>query len=339
MSLGLCLTVHQGALAQETKLDRMDATAQAAFDQGDYKRASTSFNKLLTELNKDIDSLDKDAQTARKQQAMKTMRRLGQCALAQKDFVSATDFLNKAREASVELAQADSDLDKAFAELSANYREIDPSTLGTEASAALKEVGASKIGVAKTDGGEHIEVTLSEKVVKPINAPGVSHVGFDKTIAFDFNETPDGTVQISNISGLKAKVKVWVDIIASKLSLDAEQKPVAQVTGAKMGISQSVSTKLPDEIYQPIISLIGKVKNVFSDNAGPGSTYENVASGNSQNGGTAASTNAPGTNNASIVPVVNSGNQPAVDPSLQPVVNPAAQSDSMQQDDNGSANR
>jgi hypothetical protein len=289
----------------------MDATAQSAFEQGDYKRASTSFNKLLTELNKDIDSLDKDAQTARKQQAMKTMRRLGQCALAQKDFVSATDLLNKAREASVELAQADSDLDKAFAELSANYREIDPSTLGTEASAALKEVGASKIGVAKTDGGEHIEVTLSEKVVKPINAPGVSHVGFDKTIAFDFNETPDGTVQISNISGLKAKVKVWVDIIASKLSLDAEQKPVAQVTGAKMGISQSVSTKLPDEIYQPIIALIGKVKNVFSDNAGPGSTYENVATGGAQSGGNATSTE--------IVPVVNSGTQPAVDPSLQPL--------------------
>ncbi len=310
LSLGLCLTFQQGALAQESKLDRMDATAQAAFEQGDYKRASTSFNKLLTELNKDIDSLDKDAQTARKQQAMKTMRRLGQCALAQKDFVSATDLLNKAREASVELAQADSDLDKAFAELSANYREIDPSTLGTEASAALKEVGANKIGVAKTDGGEHIEVTLSEKVVKPINAPGVSHVGFDKTITFDFNETPDGTVQISNISGLKAKVKVWVDIIASKLSLDAEQKPVAQVTGAKMGISQSVSTKLPDEIYQPIIALIGKVKNVFSDNAGPGSTYENVASGGAQSGGNAASTE--------IVPVVNSGTQPAVDPSLQP---------------------
>lgn len=311
LSLGLCLTFQQGALAQESKLDRMDATAQSAFEQGDYKRASTSFNKLLTELNKDIDSLDKDAQTARKQQAMKTMRRLGQCALAQKDFVSATDLLNKAREASVELAQADSDLDKAFAELSANYREIDPSTLGTEASAALKEVGASKIGVAKTDGGEHIEVTLSEKVVKPINAPGVSHVGFDKTIAFDFNETPDGTVQISNISGLKAKVKVWVDIIASKLSLDAEQKPVAQVTGAKMGISQSVSTKLPDEIYQPIIALIGKVKNVFSDNAGPGSTYENVATGGAQSGGNATSTE--------IVPVVNSGTQPAVDPSLQPL--------------------
>ena len=303
--LALSLTVN-AARAENTKLDRLDETAQTSFDQGDFKRAVTNWNKLLTELGKDSESLEKEEQLARKQRVQKVLRALGQCALEQKDYVLATDLLNQSRTASVELAQPDPSLDQAFTKLSENYREIDPTSLGQEAANALKEVGASKIGVAKTDGGEHIQVVLADKVVKPISANGVSHVGFDKVVSFDFSETPDGTVKIDNISGLKAKVKVWVDIIASKLTLDQDQKPMAQVTGAKMGMSQSVSTQLPDEIYQPLIALISRVKNVFTPGgmAPAGSPIDNVATGqtppveNGSNQVTPAST---------IVPVVNSG--------------------------------
>jgi hypothetical protein len=104
---------------------------------------------------------------------------------------------------------------------------------------------------------------LNEKVVKPIDQKGVSEVGFDKTISFDLSEKNEGEIRIDRITGLKVHAQFWVNVIASKLRKNEAQEPVAEVTGEKMGISQSVSSKLPDQIYQPILALVNKVRNVF----------------------------------------------------------------------------
>jgi hypothetical protein len=303
LAMSLCLATAP-VRAQDSKLDKYELQAQNYFEQGDFKKAQNNWTKLLVELTKDSDSLSGDELKARKLRVEKTLRALGQCAINQKDFDSATDLLARARTATVELGQADSELDKAFLDLQANYREIDPNSLPQEATSALKEVGAQKISVNKTDRGQHIQIVLAEKVVTPINSGGVSDVGFDKTISFDMSEGNDGAIKIENISGLKAKVKVWVDIIASSLRRDDSNQPVAEVTGSKLGISQSVSTKLPDEIYQPVMGLIARVKNIFSE-----TVMDNVAnSATTSPAGSQAGSSSP----TAIIPVVNGSSTPAI---------------------------
>ena len=127
---------------------------------------------------------------------------------------------------------------------------------------------------------------LNEKVVKPIDQKGVSEVGFDKTISFDLSEKTEGEIRIDRITGLKVHAQFWVNVIASKLRKNEAQEPVAEVTGEKMGISQSVSSKLPDQIYQPILALVNKVRNVFGESA-----TQDIATGSGTNAGTSTGAN------------------------------------------------
>ncbi|MBL0185397.1 MAG: hypothetical protein IPP97_06695 [Candidatus Obscuribacter sp.] len=318
LSLGV-----QPVLAQDSKLDRLETTAQTSYDQQDYKKSAYYWAKLLTELTKDNGGADTAMDPATKAKLEKTYRSLAQCAINQADYRTASGHLESARLLTVQLGTPDTELDKAYSDLSASYQEIDPASLGEQAATALKEVGAQKITVAKTTKGQHIEVLLVEKFIKQIGTGTLSQVSLDKVIAFDFSEMPDGMVRIDNISGLKAKVKVWVDVIASKLRRDSNDQPVAEVTGAKLGMTQSVSTKLPDDVYQPVMGIITRVKTAFAPGAQSGGTFNNVATagsnsnvngnntasntgtavGGSPTGGALTGSSAPGV----MVPVVNKG--------------------------------
>jgi tetratricopeptide (TPR) repeat protein len=322
---GSSLLCQLPASALDAKLERYEKQASDAFANGDYKKAQTQWLKLNTELGKTIDknSTDIDIVPA-KQDREKTLRQIAKCYLAQQDFKNAKDWLEQARQLCVDINQADPDLESALTQLGASFRQVDPNSLGEEAANALKDVGAENITVSKIPTGQHIEISLSDRCVKPINQKGVSHVGFEKLIAFDLSETADGIVNIDKISGLKVKAQVWVNIVASQLKKDADNKPIANVTGEKLGISQSVSSALPDEIYQPLLALIDRVRNVF--NAVPSS---DIATGNQNAGATTPdSTNtAAGVNlNAQVngmVPVSN-GNTPSETPALTPSLTPAS---------------
>lgn len=318
LSLGV-----QPVLAQDSKLDRLETTAQTSYDQQDYKKSAYYWNKLLTELTKDNSGADTAMDPATKAKLEKVYRSLAQCAINQADYRTASGHLENARLLTVQLGTPDTELDKAYSDLNAAYQEIDPASLGEQAAAALKEVGAHKITVAKTTKGQHIEVLLAEKFIKQIGTGTLSQVSLDKVIAFDFSEMPDGMLRIDNICGLKAKVKVWVDVIASKLRRDANDQPVAEVTGAKLGMTQSVSTKLPDDVYQPVMGIITRVKTAFNPGGQTGGTFDNVATtgGNGSINGTntasssgtstgGSSTSSPSTGSSApgvMVPVVNRG--------------------------------
>lgn len=155
---------------------------------------------------------------------------------------------------------------------------------------------------------------LNEKVVKPIDQKGVSEVGFDKTISFDLSEKNEGEIRIDRITGLKVHAQFWVNVIASKLHKNEAQEPVAEVTGEKMGISQSVSSKLPDQIYQPILALISKVRNVFGESAtqdiATGSTAGTGSSGTQAASSSSMFSNGinNGAQTGSVIPASNTGN-------------------------------
>jgi hypothetical protein len=268
------------ALALSPKLERYDTSAQRSFEQSDYKRAQSQWDKLRLELEKSSEGLAGAEKQEQQATIEKTLRRMGECSLQMKNFSSASDFFDQAK-AALPAGSADPDLDKDVSQLSSLYRLVEPSSFGTEVAKAFKDVGAEKISIAKTDDGHHIEIVLNEKVVKPIDQKGVSEVGFDKTISFDLSEKTEGEIRIDRITGLKVHAQFWVNVIASKLRKNEAQEPVAEVTGEKMGISQSVSSKLPDQIYQPILALVNKVRNVFGESA-----TQDIATGSGTNAGT-----------------------------------------------------
>ncbi len=316
------------AMALSPKLERIDTSAQRSFEQTDYKRAQSQWDKLRLELQKSSDGLSEAEKLEQQTTIAKTLRRMGECSLQMKNFASAADFFDQAK-AALPAGSADPDLDKDLTQLSSIYRLVEPSSFGTEVAKAFKDVGAEKISIAKTDDGHHIEIVLNEKVVKPIDQKGVSEVGFDKTISFDLSEKNEGEIRIDRITGLKVHAQFWVNVIASKLHKNEAQEPVAEVTGEKMGISQSVSSKLPDQIYQPILALISKVRNVFGESA-----TQDIASGSSSgNGGSgtqAASSSSMfsnGINNGaqagSVIPASNTGNGGTIVPLVndQPMEN------------------
>jgi hypothetical protein len=316
------------ALALSPKLERIDTSAQRSFELTDYNRAQSQWDKLRLELQKSSDGLS-DAEKQEQQTTIeKTLRRMGECSLQMKNFGSAADFFDQAK-AALPAGSADPDLDKDVTQLSSIYRLVEPSSFGTEVAKAFKDVGAEKITIAKTDDGHHIEILLNEKVVKPIDQKGVSEVGFDKTISFDLSEKNEGEIRIDRITGLKVHAQFWVNVIASKLHKNEAQEPVAEVTGEKMGISQSVSSKLPDQIYQPIFALISKVRNVFGESA-----TQDIATGSSSgtgSSGTQAGSSSGmfsnGINNGaqtgSVIPASNTGNSGTITPLVndQPMEN------------------
>ncbi|MBP6747882.1 hypothetical protein KA344_21820, partial [bacterium] len=273
------------ALALSPKLERYDTSAQRSFEQSDYKRAQSQWDKLRLELEKSSEGLAGAEKQEQQATIEKTLRRMGECSLQMKNFSSASDFFDQAK-AALPAGSADPDLDKDVSQLSSLYRLVEPSSFGTEVAKAFKDVGAEKISIAKTDDGHHIEIVLNEKVVKPIDQKGVSEVGFDKTISFDLSEKTEGEIRIDRITGLKVHAQFWVNVIASKLRKNEAQEPVAEVTGEKMGISQSVSSKLPDQIYQPILALVNKVRNVFGESA-----TQDIATGSGTNAGTSTGAN------------------------------------------------
>ncbi|CAN5537663.1 hypothetical protein BH11CYA1_BH11CYA1_14750 [soil metagenome] len=291
------------ALALSPKLERYDTSAQRSYEQSDYKRAQSQWDKLRLELEKSSSELS-DAEKLEQQACIeKTLRRMGECSLQMKSFGPAIEYFDKAK-AALPAGSTDPDLEKDVSQLSSIYRLVDPNSFGSDVSKAFKDVGAEKITIAKTDDGHHIEILLTEKVIKPIDQKGVSEVGFDKTISFDLSEKTEGEIRIDRITGLKVHAQFWVNVIASKLKKNDAQEPVAEVTGEKMGISQSVSSKLPDQIYQPILALISKVRNVFDE-----SPTQDIAKGSMFSNGINS-----GAQTGSVIPASNSGNSGTITP-------------------------
>jgi len=298
------------AHALSGKIEKIDTSAKQAYEEGDFKKAQTQWEKLRAELAKNAEDLSEQDKVQVQAIEARTLRQIGECALQLKSFAFASDCFNQARKLTT---GGDSELDKDLCLLSNSYRLVDPATFGSDVANAFKEVGAEKIAVSKTNTGHHIEILLADKFVKAIGQRGVSEIGFDKTITFELSEPSEGEIRIDRITGLKVHVQFWVNVIASRLHKNDEEQPIAEVTGEKMGISQSISSKLPDQIYQPVMALIGRVKSVFNANDG-GSVdiglIKNAINGGAMPAGEVVPASNSGTENATIEPLVN--DQPEV---------------------------
>jgi tetratricopeptide (TPR) repeat protein len=275
LSLSLSLLLAFGsagaALCLDSAFTRLDKSASDACATGDYKRAQSQWNKLLDRLNLALARGDESKSINEQMEA--TLRHLGECALAQKNYDSADDYLRQAKTALDSLKEQDADLDKDFKDLASNYRLIDLNNLGALGiagpivMAALGDFHPNKVSLSKTDLGHHVSVVLADDVIKDIGAKGITQVGVSKSISFDLIQGTAGEITLANISGIKVRAGFWVNIINSTLKLDEAQRPVALVTAQKMGISQSVSTPVPDVIYLPVAAIVSQVKSLFGDDS------------------------------------------------------------------------
>jgi hypothetical protein len=293
---------------------RADKSASDAYSTGDYKRAQERWNKLLERLNLEVSR--SDATKTLNEQIETTLRHLGECALAQKNYDKADDYLGQAKTAAVILQQNDADLDKDFRDLAANYRQIDLANLGNLGivgplvTIGLRDFRPTKISVAKTDNGHHVSVLLADDAIKEIGSKGITQVGVSKNMSFDLIQGDGGVVTLANIIGVKVHAGFWVNIINSSLKLDESQHPVALVTAQKMGISQSVSTPLPYIIYLPVLGIVSQVKALFGEEGSQLPTVIatpiNGPAGEPAGDGPKGSSTTPQTEGSGLAPVTNS---------------------------------
>jgi hypothetical protein len=271
LSLSLLLSVAStgAAFCSDGVFARLEKSASDAYVADDYKRADSQWHKALDRLNL---VLSREEETKRvHEQIESTLRHLGECALAQKNYDSADDYLRLAKTACDSLQETDADLDKDFKDLAINYRLIDLTKLGDLGivgpivTAAIGDFHPNKVSVAKTDNGHHISVALSDDVIKDIGAKGVTQVGVNKNISFDLIQGECGAITLANIIGIRVHAGFWVNIINSSIKLDESQRAVALVTAQKMGISQTVSTPMPDMIYLPVAAIVSQVKSLFGE--------------------------------------------------------------------------
>ncbi|MBU6454033.1 MAG: hypothetical protein KGS72_19795 [Cyanobacteria bacterium REEB67] len=271
-SLAVALTLAIGgnigaAQAADGQAAKLDKVAQTAFDQGDYKKADMFWSRVLTRLDQigEKNRRDNDNNNngnAVDMQTESAFRHLGESALKQKNYESASDFFQKAKALSACAAQ-DSELDRDCKELSANYRRVDLNDLGPIAKAACDKFHPDKVSVAKTDKGHHIAFTFPDDIIKDVGSKGVNQIGLEKNLAFDLLQGDGGEIILANITGLKVHATVWINIVNSSLKLDEAQRPVALVTGRKFGFTQSVSAPVPDLIYLPVLGIVSQVKSLF----------------------------------------------------------------------------
>jgi len=272
LPLSLILLLWGGGASAAIAADpysRLDQSAADALAAGDYKKADSQWHKLLDRLNLVI---SRNGETkVLSEQVEATLRHLGENALAQKNYDSADDYFKQARVAANTLQEQDAELDRDVKDLAVNYRQIDLTNLGNLGiigpivTAALNDFHPNKVSVARTDSGHHVSVLLADDVVKEIGAKGVTQVGVSKNLSFDLIQGEGGAITLANITGIRVHAGFWVNIINSSLKLDESQRPVALVTAQKMGISQSVSTNVPDMIYLPMVAIVSQVKGLFGD--------------------------------------------------------------------------
>lgn len=249
-------TVSQDSSHEAVTLppDRAADTAKSYYDLRDYKRALYHGLKYLDHLKAAPDS-------PAAPQTMYVI--LADCARHCGSNTQCSEFLARAK--SAPLADADATLLERVTtlttELAGEYRELSLEELGEAAAKALGDIGTLRVGVSKTAKGRHVEILLAQKIYKPVKSNSLSVVAFDRLITFDFSEE-EGTLRLDNVSGLRAKIRIWFDVVASKLyKLDADT--MAEVTGSKFGMTQSVSTKVSGSVFEPIAVVVSRVKETF----------------------------------------------------------------------------
>jgi hypothetical protein len=252
ISLLLALTAVSAAHAECPKWERLSQSGQQSIEAGDYSKAEQTWLKAVAEADN----------CGERDPAMPlSLKRLGECYQKNGKLFEAADAFKRSADRFKINGADDVELIADLAALAKVYRTIDISELDKPVAEAFKQTGVNLIGLCKLDQGDRFQITLDDKFVKQINNNDVDQVSLEKLVSFDVVEQPDGSLSINNIKGLKVHAKMWVTIVQSHLLPKDPDGASAEVTAQKMGISKTVSCKLPSDSIEPMNTLIAKLKD------------------------------------------------------------------------------
>lgn len=291
LSIFLLASSFSVANAECPKWERLSQSGQKSIEAGDYSKAELTWLKAVTEA---------EFCGERDPALPLSLKRLGECYQKNGKFIDAADAFKKSEEHYKINGTDDSELATDQASLAKVYRPIELSEMNPKVADAFKESGVQLIGLSKIDDGNRIQMNLADKFVKTLDNKDVDQVSLDKLVSFDVVEQPDGTIAINNIKGLKVHAKMWVTIIQSKVQPNNPDGASADVTATKMGITKTVSCKLPLDSIAPMNTLIARLHDfnngVVTASAGsatPSTSSATSSSGSAGGSTTSTSTTAP----------------------------------------------
>jgi len=256
------------AQAQCSKWEKLSESGQKALDSGNFKRAEPIWVRAVKEA-KNCGDTDPSALGT-------SLKRLGEVYMKTSKFPLAESTLKQAADQLKTAGKEDADLSADLAELGKSYRSIDfINDVKPAVADFFKQAGVNSIGILRLaqDQGSRIVMNLGKKFTQKIDNPDVDHVGLDKVVSFDIVQEPDGALMISKIKGLKVRAKLWATIVKSHVK-PKEAEPSAEVTAQAMGISKTVSCKLPSDVIDPINIFVAKINDFTGGQSSPAPTTQ-----------------------------------------------------------------
>jgi tetratricopeptide (TPR) repeat protein len=227
----------------DAKWSKMIGDGTTMLTAGKETPAISMFKRALTQISRvDADQNTKDHMTAI------ANKKLGLCYCQKGDYEKADAQLQEAKTAYARLSINDEELARAFEELGKHYKTIDPLSFGESVTKQMKQACVNKIAVFMLPDKDLVEVSLEQKYVKDVGSKDVPKISFNKKVSFEFLNRPNGDYQVSKISGLQVLAKtLWVNLLESLVKVG--DKPVAEVTAGKMGMTKTVTVDIPREMF------------------------------------------------------------------------------------------
>lgn len=252
------------ALADEGPLwQKFVDSAQKAYDAGKYSKAARAWMKV-------VDMLHQAAQNSADTIMLAgCLKHLGDCHRLRERWQEAGVCYQDSLNAYGKLLPDSPDAVSGIADLGTCYKTIVVDNLEEHAAKMLKRAGAVNLASFKKGDGDHFELALADTFTHVVNEDKVEQVRFNKRICFDFNQTPEGRLNVSKIKGVEVKSQIWVEPKSTILYLDEKGETTAEVTVDALGFLKTVTVNPPRQIYDYIVELVKQVNsgNVVAKNS------------------------------------------------------------------------
>jgi hypothetical protein len=260
-SLALAVGIMCCPLAQadQPSLDKLEQSAQEAYDQGKFRKAEISWGKAVRTLE-DNGQKDSFFETC--------LKRLGQTYKKLERSVEAYQTLMRAWEICNAAGIQDSELAQELSDLSTTYRPIDVSELGAGTATALKKANVTSVCIIKTSTGNKLQIDLPDHYENQFDNDSVDGISLEKQVTVDLDEDSNGIVTLTNIKGFKIHAKeknMWVNLLQTVIKpADAQGEHPAEVTAGKMGVTKTVSASLPANGFEPLGGVLKQARAMMT---------------------------------------------------------------------------
>ncbi len=302
--LGLIAFIPAFAEGENPKFDKAKATAQAATDAAEWKKAETSWLKCLA-------CLEAQGEAPPDANLELTLKRLAQANRQAGDYGDGQTYLQRAIEIANKINLADPDLQTEANELCKYCRVINPAKLGADAEKLIRDNKATIVVVKDKDEGNYIvTVSIPNRIENTTGDDKVDSIAMEKAVTLNLIEGADGTVQAQNIKGFKIHVvekKMWVNLLGVNFGKPNETGARdAAITAGKMGVTKTVTKSIDAKLFQPVAAFVDETKlfgtptDIALTGTAPATTTTSTTSGTGSTTTASGTSTTTGTTSTSV---------------------------------------